>query len=184
MKRICAWCNKELGFLNPTEPPDTPISHGICPACMVRLTNEDHTFRTFLNSLDLPIFVVDPDGRILIATEKASALVGTPPEKVEGNLGGDALECAYSRRPGGCGNTMHCKTCTIRQTVESTFATGTAFSLIPAYLDKQRKAQATKISFLISTELVNDVVLLQIHELNKPSAEDTPNTFGLPLKLL
>jgi len=32
MKRVCAWCNREMGVVAGSSHPDTEISHGICEA--------------------------------------------------------------------------------------------------------------------------------------------------------
>jgi len=50
----------------------------------------------------------------------AAAMCGKSQMELVGLLGGDAMECAYARWPGGCGKTEHCETCTIRNAVTAT----------------------------------------------------------------
>ena len=53
-------------------------------------------------------------------TELAEALAGKPKKVFLGLPGGKVFECAYARLPEGCGKTVHCVTCAIRNTVTST----------------------------------------------------------------
>jgi hypothetical protein len=74
------------------------------------------------------------------------------------------LECAYARLPGGCGNTEHCKACTIRRTITTTHATGDGKVNVPAYQDIVTPGGIREVRFLISTEKVGNFVLLRIDE--------------------
>ncbi len=38
MKRVCAWCGKDMGEEKPIE--NTEITHGICRECMAELESE------------------------------------------------------------------------------------------------------------------------------------------------
>ena len=124
MKIICAWCEKALGDIEVAGVSEKVISHGICKECLEHFSKNDHSFRSYLNSFDLPIFAIDSEGKVLIANEESIRLLGKKVEEIENFKGGDAMECAYARLPGGCGNTYHCKTCTIRNSVMETFKTG------------------------------------------------------------
>jgi hypothetical protein len=39
MKRVCAWCKKGFGEIEPLD--DDSITHTICPECAVKLEGED-----------------------------------------------------------------------------------------------------------------------------------------------
>ncbi|MBN2104037.1 hypothetical protein JW835_08370 [bacterium] len=93
---------------------------------------------------------------------------------IENYMGGDAMECVYARLPGGCGNTIHCKTCTIRNSVTETFNTGKSLRKVPAYLDQMQDESVKEIKFLISTEMVNDIVLLRIDEIINSNSKPDP----------
>jgi len=166
MKNICAWCNKDLGDTEAASAPGHAVSHGICKECLDQFSKDDPDFRSYLNSFDLPILAVDREGRVLIANKKSIELLGKEIEEIENSKGGNAMECAHARLPGGCGNTYHCKTCTIRTSVMETFKTGNSIKKAPAYLDQMQGQEIKKINYLISTEMVNDVVLLRVDEVN------------------
>jgi hypothetical protein len=75
------------------------------------------------------------------------------------------MECARARLPGGCGKTEHCKACAIRNTVMETHATGKAVEKREAYQLVITPRGETKMRLLISTEKINQVVLLRIDEM-------------------
>lgn len=42
MKRICAWCGKGLGEVEPLD--DSSVTHGICPDCSSKLKEKDMNY--------------------------------------------------------------------------------------------------------------------------------------------
>ena len=85
---------------------------------------------------------------------------------IEGRPGGDVIECAYAKLPEGCGNTVHCMSCTTRITVTETMNTGRNFTWMPAYPDIQTLSGVKTPCFLITTEKIADFVLLRIDDIN------------------
>jgi hypothetical protein len=165
MKRICAWCKKELesGFAD--EDSDGIISHGICEECSDKIfAQQGIPLSTYIETLDAPIAVVDGNGTILTANKKACTLLDKQPEEIEGFRGGDVFGCAYASLPGGCGKTIHCSGCTIRINVMDTFETGASHLKTPAYINRGDANNPTKIELLISTEKAGMVVLLRLDD--------------------
>jgi hypothetical protein len=74
------------------------------------------------------------------------SFLGTTREQSLGLLGGELMECRYARLSEGCGNTIHCSTCTIRQTVNNARESKSDLLGVPAWLDRD----ALRIHFLIS----------------------------------
>jgi hypothetical protein len=108
--------------------------------------------------------MVNSQGEVVLANDKALQLLQKDLATVSGFRGGDVMECAYARLPEGCGNTVHCTACAIRRTVMETFKTGICSQQVPAYLNRLSHRSVHKIKFLISTEKVDDIVLLRIDE--------------------
>ncbi|MGE5237395.1 MAG: hypothetical protein ACM3ON_01175 [Chloroflexota bacterium] len=168
MKRICAWCNTELGTHGSEPDADSVITHGICRRCCNDLMRRAGVeLDTYLDSLPAPILVVGSDGMVATANRRARILLGKDLPAIRGYPGGLVFECAYARQPEGCGNTVHCSGCAIRRTVMATIATGDTFSRIPAYLNQEKGAVQQKLHFFISTEKAGDVVLLRIEEIRE-----------------
>ena len=166
MKRVCAWCKTELGNLSTGGVTDDTITHGICKKCKEYFfSNKRSEFNDFLDRLAAPVLVVNPEGIVTTANKNARFMLGKDLSQIEGELGGDVMECAYARLPGGCGNTVHCKSCTIRNTVMDTFETGKSRIKVPAYPDIQTPSGVQNIRFLISTEKAENFVLLRIDEI-------------------
>lgn len=166
MKRICAWCKKELSENNKETPADSKqISHGICPDCVRNLMKGGAIkMREYLNLFKKPVFLVGEGGVVINANDSALAILKKTPDQIEDQLGGDVFECRYAKLPGGCGNTVHCKACVIRQTVTDTMKTGKPHTKVPAYPDLNFLTKEEQIRFLISTEKAGDTTLLQIDD--------------------
>jgi ferredoxin len=96
-------------------------------------------------------------------------LLGAEDRHLEGLLGGEVMECVYARSPEGCGNEVHCETCTVRITVMETHATGRAKKGVHAKLARVDG----EVDLVISTEKRGDVVLVLIESIS-PSGESDP----------
>jgi PAS domain-containing protein len=119
----------------------------------------------YLDSLPAPIVVVDPEGTIKTANDKTREMLGKELVPTEGYKRGVVFEYRFARLPEGCGNTMHCSACTIRRSVMETFAMGKSNARVPACLNQENSERSREVCLLISTEKVEDVVLLQIDEI-------------------
>ncbi len=69
---------------------------------------------------------------------------------MRGFLGGEAMECVNARLPEGCGETEHCRTCTIRRTVMDTHLSGQPHERVATALDRVDGP----VRFWVSTELL------------------------------
>jgi hypothetical protein len=178
MKKVCAWCRKELGRVDSQAVSENVITHGICDNCRDNvLFQMGVELEVFLDRLNLPIVVVNRGGTIVTGNDQARMLLRKGLSEIEGYKGGEVFECAYARLPEGCGKTMHCSGCTIRKTVMETFGTGTSFLRVPATLNRNTLEEPEKIKLLISTERHADLVLLRIDEVE---AKDAPQLLAAP----
>jgi transcriptional regulator with PAS, ATPase and Fis domain len=181
MKRICAWCRKKLGSVDSRSGTEDVITHGICKNCGENLMFQMGVeLEEFLNSLKLPVVVVNGTGTIVTGNDHAQKLLRKRPAEIQGYQGGEVFECAYARLPEGCGNTMHCSGCTIRRTVTDTYRTGKSFSRVPATLDTGALQKPERIKLLISTEKIAELVLLRIDEIE---SQIGPCPAGVPCKV-
>lgn len=167
MKKVCAWCNKELGAV--PDPSgihsESIITHGICHNCANKIfLKMGMKLITFLDSLDAPVVIVTETGNVKTANKQAQELLQKDLSDIEGFESGEVFKCAYSKLPEGCGKTIHCSGCTIRKTVMDTFQSGKSHKKTPAYLNVDDPENSQKIDLLISTEKVGEVVLLRIDE--------------------
>jgi hypothetical protein len=169
MKQVCAWCKKIIGGdSNSSESDNAPISHGICQECVrMFFAGKIMPLSDYLESFAGAVLLVNSDARVMGANSRGLSLLGKKLEQVEGQLGGDAFECRYASLPGGCGQTIHCKTCTIRQTVTHTMTSGQSHERVPAYPDLHHISGDKRLKFFISTEKMGDAVLLRIDEVSE-----------------
>ena len=166
MKNICAWCKKELEDNSlPDNNSKYEIPHGICLSCKEYFfSDQTHTLNSFLNKLQEPVLIVNDNGDVLLANDHAQKILKkeVPAENFKiGNF----VECAYARMPEGCGNTIHCVACTMRNSINNTFKTGKSLKRVPAVLNHINGHKTDRVDFLISTEKVDDIVLLRIDDI-------------------
>ena len=167
MKRVCAWCKKELE-VDSSANPEQVITHGICKDCRENvLFQMGVELKVYLDSLDVPVVVVNGEGIVETANDRAQTLLRKRLPEIKGYRGGEVFECAYARMPEGCGSTIHCSGCTIRNTVMQTHGTGKSFLTVPATLNHKASENIEKTALLISTEKLAGVVLLRIDKIEE-----------------
>ncbi len=163
MKRVCAWCQEEMGEKPSQQLSEDSITHGICRRCANRIFAElGLEMDSFLDRLAAPVVVVDQNGRVATANSRARAFLRKELAEISGHLGGEVFDCAFASLPEGCGQTVHCEGCAVRRTVMDTFQTGRSHLRVPAYINRGRPDDCLAIEVLISTEMQGDVVLLRI----------------------
>lgn len=163
MKKVCSWCKIEIGIVPDKSHLEHAVTYGICSQCL-NILFEPHQFNLteFLDHLDATVIAVTPNASVICANKRARDMLHKEENEIEGCLGGDVFECAYAKLPGGCGKTIHCDGCTIRNTVIDTFTSGHCHFKTPAYLIQGTPDSTHKVDLLISTEKIMDVVLLEI----------------------
>lgn len=163
MRVICSYCRAELAPKEPLE--DDAVTHTMCPECLDHFGRqaEGWSLGELLDQFDVPVLAVDCDGRAIAANQATADMVGKSRRELFGLLGGDLMECAYARLPGGCGKTIHCKACAIRNAVEKTMETGSPQMSVPAYLNQADG----RVNMRISTSRIPTGVVLIIEELSK-----------------
>ena len=82
------------------------------------LQNTETYYRAILNSIPLPIFLVDEDLQVHELNEAAKRIFGLEHEVVLKQRGGDVLHCLHATEtPQGCGQAPSCSDCVIRNSV-------------------------------------------------------------------
>jgi hypothetical protein len=127
------------------------------------MTEHGFNLQKFLNMLDAPVFLVDRDVNVLAANTLANAAVKKPIEKTHREICGNVLECINAFLPEGCGKTQNCPDCTIRNSVNETYKTGTQINRRPAVITRKNGDSEDKTEhLLISTRKDNGIVLLRL----------------------
>ena len=147
-------------------PDDGAISHGICDGCYDELSDGmGIPISEFVASLDRPVLLMDDEHTIGMANAAALALVRRSDSDVLGERTGTIFECENAHLPGGCGKTIHCSGCTIRQAVARTYLTGEPQLNIPATLTTVRDPGLADVRLVISTVRVGERVLLRVEQI-------------------
>jgi len=142
---------------------DGIVSHGICAECGFHLRAQlGMPLMEYLDGIPVPIVLVDENLAIRGANRPARMFLLKDLDAAIGRLCGDVFECANARLPGGCGETVHCSGCAIRNAATDTFQTGAEHLDIPAVFKKDRPGAYEEADVLISTWKAGDVVLLRV----------------------
>lgn len=165
MKTVCSWCSKVIGTDSLEPISDSIITHGICNECVLKiLWPNNHVLLDYFDGLDAPVVVINSLGIVSSANRSARGLLQKELPDIEGFQCGDVFECVNSRLPEGCGKTLYCDGCTVRNTIMDTMQSGKSHLKIPAGLSLGTVENVHEVQLLISTEKVMDVVLLRIDE--------------------
>ncbi|MDA8100984.1 MAG: PAS domain-containing protein [Nitrospiraceae bacterium] len=180
MRRVCAWCRTDMGRAEGNKLPDSEISHGICPACVDNFAfQQGVSLEQFLDSLAMPVFVVDGDVIVKAVNKAGCAALGKRPGEMLERLGGNVFECAHARLPEGCGRTIHCSGCAIRRAVTKTFITGEPQCDIPATLTRNDADDRSAVALVITTVKHGDAVLLRVDRIEPQPGQISSLSGGL-----
>jgi hypothetical protein len=166
---ICSYCRK---FIREKEPlANKNDSHGMCNDCYESRMKQlkGLSFDEYLEGFDVPVLIVDIEGRIVAANSNALGLIDKPWAEVKGFLGGEALECIYSRLPEGCGNTVHCPACTIRRLVEKTKETQCNYLNQETFLARDGNTLRLNVSTAYREGMVS-ISISEVHQLLEETA--------------
>jgi PAS domain-containing protein len=140
---------------------DGRVSHGICSACydfhMPALLEMD--LSQHLDEYPEPTIMVDADVRVIGINQAMAAFLGRDRRDGLGLLGGELMDCRHASLPDGCGKTVHCPDCSIRETVNLSRATGADMLNVKAAMDRDDATILMRVSAYPRDEFVKVVVL-------------------------
>jgi hypothetical protein len=184
MKTLCSYCKLEIDPGDESDDQEGRISHGFCRTCFEEIMKGNgQAIDEFLDSFGAPIIVVDGTVRASSANTLAQEAVSKGQDEIAGMLGGEVFGCLHAQESGGCGGTIHCASCVVRNTVEDTYKTGKPFVRVPSCHDLDTCNGERSVRFLISTEKAGDNVLLRIDDIQlvEPSQHtDAAHTYRAP----
>jgi len=154
VKVVCSYCEK---FIREKPPLDDPTpTHAICADCFEHYAAQwdGQSMGEFLDRFDSPVLVSDRDGRTVAINAALAESRGISNRQVAGLLGGDLFECEHARLPLGCGRTVHCKGCSIRNVVTDTIDSGKPHVGVPATLDSRNQHELLSLSSFTRNGLV------------------------------
>lgn len=172
MRKICAWCNKKLETPVSSDGTDLPIiTHGICSQCAESFfLDPGESLEEFVDSLNIPVLVLEASQRVLTANRKARSMLGESIAQLHMPMIGSALTCVNARQPGGCGKQSACQVCKIRATLLDTAETGRSHARVQAWRNLTSPSDETATKLTISTEKIGFYLLLRIDSMEIPSS--------------
>ena len=159
MIRQCAWCKEIMGENQEGAPGQ--ITHGICLSCKAQIKTKSSAqeLKEFLKNFPFPVLLIQDEGVVKSANSVAKQSLNKDDKQIENKLCGRVFECRNSYLPEGCGKTEHCPGCELRNTVMDTMRTGMPYNEQDVVLN----GVSGKFVVKISTEKVNEMVLLRVH---------------------
>jgi len=154
---VCSYCLTNTSAKQSSE--DGRGAHWMCPDCRAYFDRQEDGLsqNDYLEQFDLPVVVCRVDGHVLGLNRAMREWFGNPlREGFDGQLG-EVAECIYARRPEGCGNTIHCETCAIRQAIRRA-AAGEPTLKEKAYLHRA----ADRLELSVSAVLLDIGVVVTI----------------------
>jgi len=160
VKCVCAWCRKEIA---PDANGDGLVSHGICLACADQVfSSEPVPLQAIIDRLPMPVLVVDGDVTVSLLNRKAQETLGTTPPQAEHRRGGELFDCVYAQHPEGCGRTIHCASCALRNAVTATHETGEPQVFVPATLKRGDPDDPESVLLTITTIKRDGLILVKL----------------------
>jgi hypothetical protein len=140
----------------------------MCPACSAALIsqNDGVPLQRHINSIPIPIVLVDRNNSIVATNAKADEMLGRKREATVDLPFGTVFDCIHSRLPEGCGRTIHCSGCVIRKCVTATFDTGTPQVSVPATLNVESPDQLSQAVLTVTTVKGDGVVVMRIEQVS------------------
>jgi ferredoxin len=158
MRVVCSYCAKDMG----RKPPfaDGSLTHAMCLECgdYFEAQWSGMSYGEYVERFTYPVVLIEKSARVVAINKAACDFLGRGACGAIGLLGGEALECVHARLPGGCGKTVHCATCAIRNAVTRTHQTGQPQERVPARLNRSGRSW----DLLVSTALEGPVVRVTV----------------------
>ena len=120
-----------------------------------------------INSIPIPILLVDNKNVTLAINTKASEILGVSSESIGGLQFGSVFDCVHSDPAEGCGRSIHCSECVIRQSVADTYHTGEPQIAVSAALSVTQPGKPSDVVFTITTVRNDKVVLMRIDQVQQ-----------------
>ena len=164
MKIICSYCRADMGEKEPLD--DLGATHGICSECFEYFSRQWNGYHLseYLDTFTEPMIIFSPNARVVAYNSSYARNFLKEDGKTVGLLGGEFLECAHSRLPEGCGRTVCCRDCAIRNAILTTLRTGQPQEKVPAFLNTFEKGKPLVKNLTLSTERHGPVVRMMIEE--------------------
>ena len=124
-----------------------------------------------IDSIPIPILLIDSNNTTLAMNTKASEMLGTSPEAVGGSQVGAVFDCVHSHLVEGCGRSIHCSGCAIRRSVADTYHTGQPQIAVSATLNIASPEKPSDVVFTITTVRNDKVVLVRIDQVQHAPSE-------------
>jgi hypothetical protein len=151
-----------------THPDSAGVhTHAVCACCAEHFTlPPDGPVPKHLNNLAFPVLLIDLHAKtyMIIKAVNARACDWLSKERLEivQYLCGNVIGCAHACLREGCGGVARCATCTVKQAVATTLATGEPQVKVPFTLHGDETRCPGAAVFSITTIKTGQLVMLRM----------------------
>lgn len=166
LNQSCIWCSQNIGKEDQNVFRDGISAHHVCGCCAEHFTlPPSGPLQKHLDQVDVPVLVIELHaGNYLITravNKKACDWLGKEPREIIQHLSGNVIECAFARLTEGCGNTLFCADCEIKQSVAGTAQTGLPRVKVKHTLLQGDPDHPSPVELFITTMKAGSMVLLR-----------------------
>jgi len=164
MQMVCSYCEKKLGIKEPKA--DSSTEYTMCVDCLEYFDKQwkGMSVADYLDSLAGPVVVLNEDSKMVSLNKTAEKMLGKSRNELTGLMAGEFLECEEAVASGGCGKSVRCASCVIRQTVKETMEQGVVHENVRAYFYSEEDSLPVLKRLLISTVKKDKQVYLSYKE--------------------
>jgi PAS domain-containing protein len=162
----CTYCSRSRD--EDADARSAAVEEGMCDECVAAFRPfwEGMALADYLERFDVPVLVADGTGRVVACNARGATQLGRDRNDIVGRLAGDAIACVNSRLPGGCGQTVHCRECTLRGAIDAVQKSGRPVEGVAAYLD----TALGRVPLRVSAAPVGGAVRVLIEEVGPAKA--------------
>jgi len=129
MNQTCMWCSQKIAEVSDSLEQERTSAYAVCRCCAEHVTlPPSGPLQKYLDQVNAPVLAIELHaGHYMIiraVNRKACEWLGKEPREIIQHLSGNVIDCAYARLTEGCGKTLFCASCAIKQAVVGTAKTG------------------------------------------------------------
>jgi len=136
------------------------------------LQQRDIGLNELLDRFHFPVLAVDGDAVVLGANHEATVTLGKPVEALVQQRGGVAIECKNAATLKGCGRSLQCTGCLLRNTITATFMDGQPRYSVFSDHSVGSAATAHDVRIRFSTIKLESMVVVTVEGLQDVAARE------------
>ena len=167
MHQTCMWCSQEIARESASLERERESVHALCGCCSEHFSlPPSGPAQEYLDQVKTPVVMVELHAGTYLITRavnrNACDWLGKEPREIIQHLIGNVVECAYARLREGCGSTVFCDACVIKQAVAAAAETGAPLVKAVISLKRGDPAHPSPIELSLTAMKTGRLVMLRM----------------------